>query len=184
MLREAVKNGTPAGLAAKECMDKGDLPYVIGTFICNRSRERRSPAAFIQNAHGVGIFRKAMKDHFRPIDTAPIDTFNSCLKRLACVDDHGKIVRFCQRQLPFKNDEMSMMGIGDAMMKSVMKKKGVLTLPELMRSAREAGVKFIACDMAMDIMGISREELIEVDEVAGVATFASLAKNSNNTLFI
>ena len=80
--------------------------------------------------------------------------------------------------------KMSMMGIGDAMMKSVMKKKGVLTLPELMRSAREAGVKFIACDMAMDIMGISREELIEVDEVAGVATFASLAKNSNNTLFI
>mgnify|MGYP003548744235 FL=1 len=80
--------------------------------------------------------------------------------------------------------KMSMMGIGDAMMKSVMKKKGVLTLPELMRSAREAGVRFIACDMAMDIMGISREELIEVDEVAGVATFASLAKNSNNTLFI
>ena len=53
-----------------------------------------------------------------------------------------------------------------------------------MRSAREAGVKFIACDMAMDIMGISQEELIEVDEIAGVATFASLAKNSNNTLFI
>ncbi len=25
MLREAVKNGTPAGLAAKECMDKGEL---------------------------------------------------------------------------------------------------------------------------------------------------------------
>ena len=25
MLREAVKNGTPAGLAAKECMEKGDL---------------------------------------------------------------------------------------------------------------------------------------------------------------
>lgn len=25
MLREAVKNGTPAGLAAKECMDRGDL---------------------------------------------------------------------------------------------------------------------------------------------------------------
>ena len=80
--------------------------------------------------------------------------------------------------------KMSMMGIGDAMMKSVMKKKGVLTLPELMSSAREAGVRFIACDMAMDIMGISQEELIEVDEIAGVATFASLAKNSNNTLFI
>lgn len=80
--------------------------------------------------------------------------------------------------------KMSMLGIGDAMMKSVMKGKGVLTLPELMESAKSAGVKFIACDMAMDILGITRDELIDVDEVAGVATFAALAKNSNNTLFI
>ncbi len=80
--------------------------------------------------------------------------------------------------------KMNMLGMGDAMMKSIMKKKGVLSLPELIQSAKEAGVKFIACDMAMDIMGITREELIDVDEVAGVATFASLAKNSNNTLFI
>ena len=80
--------------------------------------------------------------------------------------------------------KMNMMGMGGAMMKSVMKRKGVLSLPELIRSAREAGVKFIACDMAMDIMGITREELIEVDEVAGVATFAEIAKNCNNTLFI
>ncbi|MBE6372556.1 MAG: hypothetical protein E7055_10860 [Lentisphaerae bacterium] len=80
--------------------------------------------------------------------------------------------------------KMNMMGMGGAMMKSVMKRKGVLSLPELIRSAREAGVKFIACDMAMDIMGITREELIEVDEIAGVATFAEIAKNCSNTLFI
>ena len=80
--------------------------------------------------------------------------------------------------------KMNMMGMGGAMMKSVMKRKGVLALPDLIRSAREAGVKFIACDMAMDIMGITRDELIEVDEVAGVATFAEIAKNCNNTLFI
>ena len=80
--------------------------------------------------------------------------------------------------------KMNMLGMGGAMMKSVMKRKGVLSLPELIRSAREAGVKFIACDMAMDVMGIRREELIEVDEVAGVATFAALAEKSGNTLFI
>ena len=80
--------------------------------------------------------------------------------------------------------KMNMMGMGGAMMKSVMKRKGVLALPELIRSAREAGVRFIACDMAMDVMGISREELIEIDEVAGVATFAALAGESSNTLFI
>lgn len=80
--------------------------------------------------------------------------------------------------------KMNMLGGGTAMMKQVMKQKGVLALPELIASAREAGVRFIACDMAMDVMGITREELIEVDEVAGVATFASLAAKSNNTLFI
>ena len=80
--------------------------------------------------------------------------------------------------------KMNMMGMGGAMMKSVMKKKNVLTLPELIRSAREAGVRFIACDMAMDVMGIRREELNDVDEVAGVATFAELVKSSGATLFI
>jgi len=80
--------------------------------------------------------------------------------------------------------KLNMMGMGGAMMKSVMKKKNVLTLPELIRSAREAGVRFVACDMAMDVMGITREELNDVDEVAGVATFAELVKSSGTTLFI
>ena len=36
----------------------------------------------------------------------------------------------------------------------------------------------------MNVMGITREELVEVDEVAGVASFVGMAKESNNTLFI
>ncbi|NLL82892.1 MAG: FAD-dependent oxidoreductase [Lentisphaerae bacterium] len=80
--------------------------------------------------------------------------------------------------------KMHMSGMGTAMMKQVMAKKGVLSLPELLKQARALGVRFIACDMAMDVMGITREELIDVDEVAGVARFAELARTSNNTLFI
>ncbi len=80
--------------------------------------------------------------------------------------------------------KLNMMGMGSAMMKSVMNRKHVLSLPELIRSARETGVRFVACDMAMDVMGITREELNDVDEVAGVATFAELVKSSGTTLFI
>lgn len=80
--------------------------------------------------------------------------------------------------------KLNMMGMGSAMMKSVMKQKHVLSLPELIRSAHEAGVRFIACDMAMDVMGITRDELDNVDDVAGVATFAELVKDSGTTLFI
>ena len=81
--------------------------------------------------------------------------------------------------------KMHMLGFGTAMMKDVMRKQGIMTLPALIKSAKAAGVKFIACDMAMGVMGLTREELIdEVDEVAGVAAFAELAAKSNNTLFI
>lgn len=80
--------------------------------------------------------------------------------------------------------KMNMMGFGTQMMKDLMKQKKVMSLPELIRSARESGVRFIACEMAMDVMGISREELIEVDEVAGAATFAALAGENGPTLFI
>ncbi len=80
--------------------------------------------------------------------------------------------------------KMHMMGIGTAMMKSVMADRKVPTLPELLERARELGVRFIACEMAMDVMGITRDELLEVDEVGGVASFAALSKDSSGTLFI
>lgn len=80
--------------------------------------------------------------------------------------------------------KMNMFGLGTRMMKNIMAKQNVLTLPELMQSARSAGVKFIACDMAMGVMGMTKDDLVDVDEIAGVAAFAELAKNSNNTLFI
>ena len=80
--------------------------------------------------------------------------------------------------------KMNMGGMGTTMMKRVMAQQNVPTLSELISQARALGVQFIACDMAMSVMGITREELIEVDEVAGVASFVNLARNSNNTLFI
>lgn len=80
--------------------------------------------------------------------------------------------------------KMHMAGMGTAMMKYVMASQNVASLPDMLQNARAMGVKFIACDMAMGVMGITREELIDVDEVAGVATFIARAKESGPTLFI
>lgn len=79
---------------------------------------------------------------------------------------------------------MNMAGMGTAMMKQVMARENVPTLSELLVQARELGIQFIACEMAMNVMGLTREELIEVDSVAGVASFADIAKNAGTTLFI
>jgi peroxiredoxin family protein len=80
--------------------------------------------------------------------------------------------------------KMNFGGIGSAMMKDMMKKKKVNNLPELIRSAQDMGVKFIACTMSMDVMGIRKEELIDGIEFAGVATYLGEADSANVNLFI
>lgn len=80
--------------------------------------------------------------------------------------------------------KMNMGGLGSIMMKWVMKNKNVSTLSGLIQSAKNNGVKFIACNMSMDIMGIKEEELIDGIEIAGVAKYISESNNSNSNLFI
>jgi len=53
-----------------------------------------------------------------------------------------------------------------------------------METALENGVRIIACQMSMDMMGIRPEELIDGVEVGGVATFISETDKANATLFI
>lgn len=80
--------------------------------------------------------------------------------------------------------KMNFGGAGAVMMKSIMKKKNVNTLPELLENAQAMGVKMIACTMSMDVMGIKQEELIDGIEFAGVATYLGEADNANVNLFI
>jgi peroxiredoxin family protein len=79
---------------------------------------------------------------------------------------------------------MNFGGMGAGMMKTVMKSKNVTTLPELIASAKEQGIKFIACTMSMDVMGFSEAELIDGVEFAGVATYLGEADEANVNLFI
>lgn len=80
--------------------------------------------------------------------------------------------------------KMNMLGAGSLMMKWVMKQKNVSTLNELLTQAREAGIKFIACNMSMDVMGIKPEELIDGVEIGGVAKYIEESSYSNSNLFI
>ena len=80
--------------------------------------------------------------------------------------------------------KMHMAGMGTWMMKMVMKSKNVLSLKELIQSAQDNGVKFIACNMSMDVMGIKPEELIDGVEIGGVAKYIAESNSSKSNLFI
>lgn len=85
-------------------------------------------------------------------------------------------------KLPLSN--MNMGGMGSAMIKHIMKKKNVDSLPEMIEQAHKLGVKFVACTMSMDLMGIDKEELFDFVEYGGVATFIGDSEKANMQLFI
>jgi peroxiredoxin family protein len=85
-----------------------------------------------------------------------------------------------------KLSKMNMGGMGTKMMKSLMKKKNVASLEEMIALAEELGVRIYVCEMSMDLMGFKRDEFIDYNglDFAGVATFLQEAQNSKVQLFI
>jgi peroxiredoxin family protein len=83
-----------------------------------------------------------------------------------------------------KLSHMNMGGMGLSMIKSIMRKNNVPSLPDLICSARDAGVRLVACTMTMDLMGIRKEELIDGVEEGGVAMYLNSAEQGNVNLFI
>lgn len=85
-----------------------------------------------------------------------------------------------------KLSKMNMGGMGTSMMKSLMKKKNVASLDEMLTLAGELGVRIFVCEMSMDLMGFKREEMIDYPNLSfcGVAKFLEEAKNSRVQLFM
>lgn len=83
-----------------------------------------------------------------------------------------------------KLSKMNMLGAGRRMMRHVMKKKNVASLEALRDQAIAGGVEFIACQMSMDVMGITKEELLDNVTIGGVATYMNRADSANVNLFI
>ena len=85
-----------------------------------------------------------------------------------------------------KLSKMNMAGMGTTMMKSLMKKKNVASLDQMLEMAAELGVKIYICEMSCSLMGFKKEEFIDYPDLCyvGVATFLEQAKNSKVQLFI
>jgi len=80
--------------------------------------------------------------------------------------------------------KMNFFGLGAAMLRKMMKDKGIASLEELIDMARDLDVKMIACTMSMDAMGIENDELVDGLTYGGVATCMADAASSRVTFFI
>ncbi len=85
-----------------------------------------------------------------------------------------------------KLSQLHMGGAGTAAMKLRMEQRGVASLSELLEMAADLNVHIDICTMSMDLMGISRDEIMDYPHLGycGVASFVEEASQSKTTLFV
>ena len=146
----------------------GDMDKVLASFvIANGAAAMGRPVTMFFTFWGLNVLRKSEPQN---IKKPFIDAM------------FGKMMPQGVNKL--KLSKMNMGGMGTAMMRKVMKDKNIDSLEDLIKKAMASGVKMIACTMSMDVMGITKEELIEGVELAGVGTYLGDAEESNVNLFI
>jgi len=74
--------------------------------------------------------------------------------------------------------------LATSLMQQTIKNNGVATISELRDLAREADVKFIACQMTVDLFGFTHDDFIDGLDFAGAATFLPVAQKANVSLFM
>lgn len=80
---------------------------------------------------------------------------------------------------------LNLLGLGPLLFNRMLKKKGIMSLEELIHSAADLGVKFKMCQICFDAMGISVHDLIVDDVVVGgVAEYARDTMEAQVNLFI
>jgi peroxiredoxin family protein len=148
----------------------GDLDKVLAAMIiANGAAAMDLPVSIFFTFWGLNVLRKEGPVHVEGKKTMTEGMFGRMMPR---GPDHLHL------------SQMNMAGLGTRMIKKEMSKKHVLSLPELIKSAQEQGVRFIACQMSMDLMGIHKEELIPGITIGNVGSFIDAADRSRMTLFI
>ncbi|MFQ6608572.1 MAG: DsrE/DsrF/DrsH-like family protein [Fidelibacterota bacterium] len=74
--------------------------------------------------------------------------------------------------------------LATSLMKKTFKRKGVATIEELRDTCIEFGVKFIGCQMTMDVFGFNKDDFIDSVDIGGAATFLEFAVDADIQLFI
>jgi peroxiredoxin family protein len=70
------------------------------------------------------------------------------------------------------------------MMKNLIKKKGVASIPDLRDAAVDLDVNMIGCQMTMDLFEYGKEDMIDGIEIGGAATYMEIAAKSDINLYI
>lgn len=146
----------------------GDLDKAIASFIiANGAAASGKKVTMFFTFWGLNVIRKPEK----------VDVPKSFIGKM-----FGAMMPRGSRKLTLS--KMNMMGMGAKMIRGVMKNNNISSLEDLMQTAISQGVEIVACQMSMDVMGITQEELIDGVKIGGVGYYLGKADQSGINLFI
>ncbi len=148
-------------IASKGTLDMAYPPLILATAAAAMDMEVELFFTF----YGLNIIKKGGADHLK---VAPI-------ANPAMPVPIPNIVGMLPGMTPMATWMMKSLYFG---------RHNVATIDELLAQCKELGVKLIACQMTMDVLGFKREDLLDEVEVAGAATFLAFASGAHTTLFI
>ena len=70
------------------------------------------------------------------------------------------------------------LGLSKEELEQLLSKGGMPSLADMLKMAKESGVKIYACSPTMNLFGLKQEDLVDVvDEVIGASTFLQMASD-------
>ncbi|MGI0133091.1 MAG: DsrE/DsrF/DrsH-like family protein [Thermoplasmata archaeon] len=148
----------------------GDLDKALAAFtIANGAAAMDLPVTMFFTFWGLNVLRREEK-----VRTAE--------KKTTMEGMFGRMMPHGPKDLQVS--KLRMGGLGTRLIRREMAKKHVAGLDALLRSAKDQNVRFIACTMSMNLMGIKKEELIDGISYGNVGAFVDAADRSRITLFI
>lgn len=158
----------PEGLAL--IVFSGELDKLLAAFtIANGAAAMDMPVTMFFTFWGLNVLRREGPVHLASKKTTMEGMF-------------GRMMPRGPKDLQIS--KLKMGGLGTRLIKREMAKKHVADLPHLIASAREQGVRFVACTMSMNLMGIKKEELVDGLTFGNVGSFVETADRSTISLFV
>ena len=175
-LQEREQNHTPslAIIATKGTLDWAYPPFILGTTAAALGWD----VSIFFTFYGLNLLKKDISD----LKVSPLGNPGMPMKMPFgpgwFKSLNWNIPNVIQASIP------GFESVATLLMKQTIKNTGVASIAELRSLAQEADVKFIACQMTVDLFGFSHDDFIAGLDYAGAATFLPVAQKADVSLFM
>lgn len=152
-------------MVTKGTLDWAYPPFIISTTAASMDVDVTMFFTF----YGIGLLKKDLD--------LSVTTLGNSAMEMPMMGGHMKMPNMAS-MVP------GMTGLTTMMMKNLIRKKGVASIPELREAALMSNVRMIACQMSLDLFEYKKSDLIDGIEFAGAATYVEGALNADVNLYI